>query len=43
MLYFEEKEPKEIAEKLGISLGRISQIKANALKKLKEILIKTEL
>lgn len=35
MLYFEEKEPKEISEIIGISLSRISQIKSHAVEKLK--------
>jgi len=37
-LYFEEKEPKEIQEILGVSLGRISQIKSKALEKIKKIM-----
>jgi RNA polymerase sigma factor for flagellar operon FliA len=36
-LYFEEREPKEIQEMLGISLGRISQIKLKALDKIKKM------
>ncbi|MEZ0323938.1 MAG: sigma-70 family RNA polymerase sigma factor [Hydrogenothermaceae bacterium] len=38
MLFFEEKEPKEISESLGISLSRISQIKNFAIAKLKSFL-----
>ncbi len=37
-LFFEEKEPKEIQDILGISLGRISQIKAKALEKIRKIM-----
>lgn len=37
-LFFEEKEPKEIQSMLGISLGRISQIKTKALEKIKQIM-----
>lgn len=38
MLFFEEKEPKEISESLGISLSRISQVKSVAIEKLKKFL-----
>lgn len=41
-LFFEEKEPKEIQDILGISLGRISQIKAKALEKIKKIMYDKE-
>ena len=37
MIYFEEKDLKEISEVLNISMGRISQLKSQALKKLKGI------
>ena len=37
-LFFEEKDPKEIQEIMGISLGRISQIKAKALEKIREVM-----
>ncbi|RMA97493.1 sigma-70 family RNA polymerase sigma factor [Hydrogenothermus marinus] len=37
MIFFEEKDLKEISEKLGISIGRISQLKSQAIKKLKNI------
>ena len=38
MFFFEEREPKEIAAYLGISQSRVSQIKSQAVKKLKAIL-----
>ncbi len=38
MFFFEEREPKEIASALGISQSRVSQIKSQAIKKLKTIL-----
>ncbi len=38
MFFFEEREPKEIAAALGISQSRVSQIKSQAIKKLKTIL-----
>ncbi len=38
MFFFEEREPKEIAHSLGISQSRVSQIKTQAIKKLKMIL-----
>ncbi|BCD61857.1 RNA polymerase sigma factor for flagellar operon FliA [Nitratiruptor sp. YY08-26] len=38
MFFFEEREPKEIAQTLGISQSRVSQIKTQAIKKLKTIL-----
>ncbi len=37
MIYFEEKDLKDISEKLNISISRISQIKSQALKKLKNV------
>jgi len=36
MLYFEECEPKEAAQMLGISQSRVSQLKSMAISKLKE-------
>ncbi len=38
MIFFEEKDLKEISEILGISMGRISQLKSQGLKKLKKLL-----
>jgi RNA polymerase sigma factor for flagellar operon FliA len=38
MFFFEEREPKEIAKSLGISQSRVSQIKTQAINKLKKIL-----
>ncbi|NPA13317.1 MAG: sigma-70 family RNA polymerase sigma factor [Aquificae bacterium] len=38
MMYFEEKDLKSIASELGISVSRVSQIKASAVKKLKKLL-----
>ncbi|BCD68392.1 RNA polymerase sigma factor for flagellar operon FliA [Nitratiruptor sp. YY09-18] len=38
MFFFEEKEPKEIAQALGISQSRVSQIKTQAINKLKKSL-----
>lgn len=38
MLYFEESEPLEVANHLGISQSRVSQIKSQAIAKLKKIL-----
>ncbi len=38
MFFFEEREPKEIAQVLGISQSRVSQIKSQAVRKLKELL-----
>lgn len=38
MLFFEEKEPKEVSEILGISLSRISQIKGSVIEKLKKFM-----
>jgi len=37
MIFFEEKDLKEISEKLNISVSRISQIKSQALSKLRKI------
>lgn len=37
MIFFEEKDLKEISERLDISMGRISQIKSQAIKKLRDI------
>ena len=36
MFYFEEREPKEIAEVLGVTQSRVSQIKSQALGKLRK-------
>lgn len=38
MLFFEEKESKEISESLGISVSRISQIKSYVIEKLKKFM-----
>ncbi len=38
MFFFEERDPKEIAQALGISQSRVSQIKSQAVRKLKVIL-----
>lgn len=38
MLFFEEKEPKEISEELGISVSRISQIKTSVIEKLRNFM-----
>lgn len=38
MLYFEERDPKEVSESLNISVSRVSQLKSSALKKIKKIL-----
>jgi len=38
MFFFEEKEPKEIAKALNISQSRVSQIKSQAIKKLKNLI-----
>ncbi len=35
LLYFEEREPREIAEQLNISQSRVSQLKTQAIRKLK--------
>ena len=43
MFYFEEKEPKEIANELKVSLSRVSQLKSSALKKIRKILTKSEI
>ena len=42
MFFFEEKDPKEIAQNLQISQSRVSQIKSQALRKLKVVLQKRE-
>ncbi len=42
MFFFEEKDPKEIAQSLQISQSRVSQLKAQALHKLKAVLQKME-
>ncbi|WP_297452768.1 sigma-70 family RNA polymerase sigma factor [Persephonella sp.] len=39
MIYFEEKDLKTIAEEINVSVSRVSQIKAEAIKKLKSIYI----
>jgi len=38
MLYFEERDLKSVAKEIGVSVSRVSQIKAEAVKKLKAIL-----
>lgn len=38
MLFFEEREPKEISEILGISVSRISQIKSATIEKLRKFM-----
>jgi len=38
MFYFEEKEPKEIALFLNISVSRVSQLKSKALFKIKQVI-----
>lgn len=38
MLFFEEREPKEISEILGISVSRISQIKSAVIEKLRKFM-----
>ncbi len=43
MIFFEEKDLKEISQALGISMSRISQIKSQAVKKLKSALSKVEI
>ncbi|WP_281951169.1 sigma-70 family RNA polymerase sigma factor [Nitrosophilus kaiyonis] len=42
LFYFEEKEPKEISEILNISQSRVSQLKSQAILKIKKILSKAE-
>ncbi len=42
MFFFEEREPKEIAQTLGISQSRVSQIKSQAINKLKKYLTEYE-
>ncbi len=42
MFFFEEREPKEIAASLGISQSRVSQIKTQAINKLKKYLTELE-
>ena len=42
MFYFEEKEPKEISEILNISQSRVSQLKSQAISKIKKILAQSE-
>ncbi|MCX8075536.1 MAG: FliA/WhiG family RNA polymerase sigma factor [Aquificaceae bacterium] len=39
LLYYEELPLKEVSKLLGISMARVSQIKANAIEKLKEYLV----
>ncbi|BCD59918.1 MULTISPECIES: sigma-70 family RNA polymerase sigma factor [unclassified Nitratiruptor] len=43
MLYFEEREPKEVSQALGISQSRVSQIKSKAIAKLKCVFKKMEM
>lgn len=40
MLFFEEREPKEIGELIGLSVSRVSQIKSKAVGRLKAALAK---
>ncbi len=42
MFFFEERDPKEIAETLGVSQSRVSQIKSQAIKKLRSIVADLE-
>jgi len=42
LFYFEEREPKEISEILNISQSRVSQLKSQAILKIRKILAKTE-
>jgi len=42
LFYFEEREPKEISEFLNISQSRVSQLKSQAILKIKKILAKSE-
>ncbi len=42
MFFFEEREPKEIAKSLDVSQSRVSQLKSQAVKKLKKILENVE-
>ncbi|MDW8433270.1 MAG: sigma factor-like helix-turn-helix DNA-binding protein [Aquificaceae bacterium] len=39
LLYYEELPLKEVSKLLGISMARVSQIKANAIEKLKGYLV----
>ncbi|WP_293446486.1 sigma-70 family RNA polymerase sigma factor [Persephonella sp.] len=39
MLYFEEKDLKSVADEINVSVSRVSQIKSEAIKKLKSILV----
>ncbi|HHG74842.1 MAG TPA: sigma-70 family RNA polymerase sigma factor [Persephonella sp.] len=39
MLYFEEKDLKSVADEIKVSVSRVSQIKSEAIKKLKSILV----
>ncbi|WP_457639040.1 sigma-70 family RNA polymerase sigma factor [Persephonella sp.] len=38
MLFFEERDLKSVAEEINVSISRVSQIKSEALKKLKKVL-----
>lgn len=42
MFYFEEMDPKEISKSLNISQSRVSQLKSQAILKIKKMLIKLE-
>ncbi|MEJ7621953.1 MAG: sigma-70 family RNA polymerase sigma factor, partial [Aquificaceae bacterium] len=42
LLYYEELPLKEVAGLLGVSMARVSQIKANAIEKLKRFLASVE-
>ncbi|WP_200763808.1 sigma-70 family RNA polymerase sigma factor [Nitrosophilus alvini] len=42
MFFFEEREPKEISQILGISQSRVSQLKSQAIIKVKKILTRLE-
>ncbi len=42
MFFFEEREPKEISEYLNISQSRVSQLKSQAINKIKRILTNSE-
>ncbi|SNZ08116.1 RNA polymerase, sigma 28 subunit, SigD/FliA/WhiG [Persephonella hydrogeniphila] len=39
MLYFEEKDLKAVAEEINVSVSRVSQIKSEAIKKLKSVYV----
>ena len=39
MMYFEEKDLKSVAKEINVSVSRVSQIKAEAIKKLKKIFV----